>query len=118
MKVVGSGIIEKIETRSDNSVKLIIGTQEIDSSEASKIFELRNKFVKYILTDSNISPLDEKLIDELKIKDGKRVKTKSQRLRAVLYREWEQQGLQIEFDQYYDTIMEGYIEKHKANLEQ
>ncbi len=117
-KIILSAIVENISTRSDGTFKIVIGTNEIDKQSVSELFELRNTFCKLLLTSNNITPLDDKLIDELKIKDGKKVKTKSQRLRAVLYREWEQQGLQIEFDTYYDTIMEGYIEKHKANLDQ
>ena len=101
----------------DGSVKLVIGTQELDSTEASRLFELRNRFIKYLLTDSNITPLDEQLIDDVKLKDGKKVKTPSQRLRAVIYRVAEQAGQKEHFEEYYLQEMENLINNYKSRLD-
>ena len=117
MKNIGTGILEGIRTRNDGSLVFTVATQEIGSTEAARLFELRNKFLKYLLTDENISPLDEKLIDELKLKDGKKVKTKSQRLRAVLFRVWEQKETGLSFDEFYDGEMEKHIENYKQTLD-
>ncbi len=118
MKIVISSILENISTRSDNSVKLVLGTQEMDESNAAQLFGLRNKFVKVLISDTNISPLEERLIDEQKLHDGKKVKTKSQRMRAVLYKLHEQEGGTEEtFDAFYDDKMEMMINQIKGKLE-
>ncbi len=117
MKNTGVGILEAISTRSDGSLKIVIGTNEVDSTEASRLFDLRNKFIKYLLSDNNISPLDEQLIDDVKIRDGKKVKTPSQRLRAVMFRVCEQSGNKEHFEEYYLNEMENLINNYKSRLD-
>lgn len=117
MKIILSAILENLSTRQDGTVKLTLGSQEMDSSDAGKLFELRNKFIKVMLSDNNISPMEETLIDEQKLKDGKKVKTKSQRLRAVLYRVWEISDSGVEFDMWYDNEMDKISEHFKKKLD-
>ncbi len=117
MKIVLSGVLEGISTRGDGSVKVTLGSQEIDSHEIGKLYDLRNKFIKIMFSDNNITPLDEQLIDDLAIKDGKKVKTPSQRQRAVYYRIWEQEGKNGAFEDYYAGQMESHIDYLKNRLE-
>lgn len=117
MKNIGTGILEGISTRADGSLVFKIATQEIGSTEAARLFELRNKFLKYLLTDENISPLDEKLIEELKLKDGKKVKTRSQVLRSVLFRLWEISDAGVDFDTWYENEMTRIIDHYKTKLD-
>lgn len=49
-------------------------------------------------------------------KDLNETKTQSQRLRAVLFRNWENEGAQVNFELYYHTEMEAIIEQRKAKL--
>ena len=117
MKIVLTGVLENISTRSDGSIKVVIGSQEMDESNAGQIFGLRNKFIKILLSDSNISEMEESLINEQQIQNGKKVKTKSQRMRAVLYRLHESMGGNNEtFDTFYDEKMEAIIEQIKGRL--
>lgn len=116
-KIVLGVIVESIATRADNSFKIVVGTQEIDRTQVADLFELVNKFSKMLLSTNNISPLEETLIDEQKLKDGKKVKTKSQRLRAVLYRVWEIAETPLAFDEFYDAEMEKYIDMNKQKLD-
>lgn len=116
MKIVLTGTIEQISTRLDGTIKLVWGTNEMDSTEASKLFELRGKFCKALLTDTGISPLEDKLLEETKIVDGKKVKTKSQRLRAVLFRVFELSG-EPDFDVFYNNQLEIIIEHFKKKLD-
>lgn len=115
MKQVLEGIIETISSRADGSLKLSIGTQEISSEDAGKLFGFRGKFVKVLISDTNITELEVGLIDAHQT-SGTKKKSKSQRLRAILYRVWEQQGTAMEFDQFYDTEMENLILKYKEVL--
>lgn len=118
MKIILDGVIEGISTRNDGSVKLSIGTQELDSSKAGDLFQLRNKYVKILLSDSNISALEEKLVDEEKVQGGKKAKSPQQRLRSVMFRVHEQQGISQEFDQWYKTEVENLIDRYKEILNQ
>lgn len=117
MKLVLTGLIENISTRSDGSIKFTFGSQEMDAKMGGDLLQLRGKFVKALLTDNNITELEAKVMEETPIQDGKKVKTSSQRLRAVMYRQWEQSGLQVEFDDYYRAEMERIITHFKSKLE-
>lgn len=117
MKLVLTGIIENISTRVDGSIKFTFGSQEIDSQMGGNLLQLRGKFIKALLTDNNITELEAKVIEETPIQDGTKTKSHSQRLRAVLYRVWEQSGLQIPFDDFYRTKMEGHITDYKNMLD-
>ena len=46
-----------------------------------------------------------------------KTKTSSQRLRAVLYRVWEQGEQKYDFPIWYESQMERIINKYKSNLE-
>lgn len=118
MKIVVAGTIEKISTRQDNSIVLTFSTQEMDADDAGKVFNFRNKYCKILLTDDNINPLQEEAVIGTAIAETGKKKTPSQRLRAVLWRVWEQQNSQIEFEQYYATEMERIIEHYRAKLDQ
>lgn len=116
MKLILGCIVETISTRQDGSLKFSLGTQEIDPSQAGGLFQLRGKFVKCLVSDNGISPLEEKLVDEEKLKGGKKAKTPGQRLRNVMYRVWEQQGITQEFEQWYAGEMETLIDQYKEAL--
>lgn len=116
-KIILDGILETISTRVDGSVSVKFGTNELDASIASNLFQLRGKYCKALFSDSNITALEEEMVDKTQIAKTGKNKTKSQRLRAVLYRCWEQSGLSIEFDAYYDSEMERIIETRKSTLE-
>ena len=107
--------IEKIETRSDNTIKLTIGTQEITSDQASKLFELKQKLGFFFFAEKPIS------VDDIDIPDFvsefKGDKTPGQRLRAVLYVLWEQKGKQGTADDFYKQQVERFIDAVKEKLE-
>mgnify|MGYP001576460727 CR=1 FL=1 len=116
MKIVLSGILENISTRSDGSVKIMFATQEIDPSQAGELFQLRNQFCKLLLSNTNITNIEEKLVDEEQIAGGKKAKTPSQRLRNVMYRVHESQGISIPFEDFYKAELERHISYYKGVL--
>lgn len=118
MKLILSGVLENIATRTDGSIKLVVGTQEMGTDDAGRLFTMRNKYIKVLLSDNNISPIEEKLIDEEHIEGGKKAKTHSQRLRAVMFKVHENQGIQQDFDKWYKAEMEIQIDKWKEILNQ
>lgn len=118
MKIVVLGILENISTRQDNSIKLVIGSQEMDDEMAGKLFSLRNKYLKMLLSDNNITPIEEALIDEQRLPDGKKAKSESQLLRNVLFRLHEYEGGNKDtFDVYYKDIMRKIIEHYKDKMQ-
>lgn len=117
MKIILASTVESISTRQDGTIKIVLGTQEIDSTQAASVFALRGKFCKVLLTDSNIQPLEESLIEETKIQDGKKIKTQSKRLRDVLFLLWKNRGNVGEFDHFYRSETERIIEHYKNKLD-
>lgn len=116
MKIVLGCIVETIGTRQDGSLKFTLGTQEIDPAQAGQLFQLRGKFVKCLVSDNGISPIEEKLIDEEKLQGGKKSKSPQQRLRNVMYRVWEKLGIQQEFEKWYAGEIETLIDQYKESL--
>jgi|SRR3990167_5363862 len=117
MKIILDGLIEGLNTRADGSVKVIFSTQELDSSKGGELFQLRGKYCKALFSDSNISKVEEELIDKTEIAQTGKQKTSSQRLRSVLFIKHQQSGLQISFDDFYRTEMETIIQTIKSKLE-
>ena len=118
MKIVLESTIETIATRQDGTITIKIGTQELDPSKAGELFSLRGKFIKVLLSDSNITKLEEEAIDSTSLVSGKKNKTASQRLRAVLFKINELNGGNEEsFEQFYKNEMEKVIEHFKKKLD-
>ena len=117
MKLVIAGTLENISTRVDGTVKITFGSQEIDNDSAGKLFSLRGKYCKFLLSDSEITEAEENLIDSEKIDASSNKKSPSQRLRSVLFLLWEQSGRTIEFKDYYKAEIERMIEGVKEKLD-
>lgn len=115
MKIVFPAIFESFATRADGSIKLILGSQELDTTHAAELLKLRNKYVKCLLSDSNITEIESNLVDNEPI-SGTKKKSPSKRLRSVLYVQWEQSGLDIDFELFYATEMEKLIDSIKTKL--
>lgn len=107
--------IEKIETRSDKTIKLTIGTQEITPEQATELFALKQKLGFFFFAEKPIE------VDDIDIPDFvsefKGDKTPGQRLRAVLYVKWQQLGKQGNADDYYKQQIERFIDAVKEKLE-
>jgi hypothetical protein len=117
-KITGDGIVEGFTTRKDGTAKITISTQELTQEQAGVLFGFTCKFVKFYLTMENISEDDMSAIDGIVVSNTpKPTKSKSQRLRAVIYRVWESKNNNRPFDEYYDMVMERVIERLKNMLD-
>jgi hypothetical protein len=116
MKIVLEAVLEKIATIQDGSVKISLASQEIDPQQASSLFTLRNKFCKVLISDNNISPLEENLVDAQEMQGGKKTKSQAQRLRAVMFKVHEKLNIPQDFDKWYMTEMEQKINAYKDFL--
>ena len=112
--------VETIATRHDGSVKIVMGTYELNTQSAVKLFDLRKSEALMYLSSDNISQEELDALDGFKLEaektDGK---TPSQRLRAVLYVYWKQHKQKdIDFDIFYLKYMNRTIERIKDKLDE
>jgi hypothetical protein len=107
--------IENITTRKDKTVKVTIGTQELSQGKAGELFTLLNNLAVVYISTKEISQKEIDQVDKLDPEfEGK---TQSQRIRNVLYKLFQQdsEGFK-DFDQYYKSKTDRYIEHLKAKI--
>lgn len=110
-------LIAGLSTKVDGSIKIVLETREFKPEEATQVFALRNQEAWAILAANEIKEEDVKLPTE-KADPAIGTKTPSQRLRAVLYRLWEQTKSGVDFESYYRVNLEKIIDQLKGRLEQ
>ena len=115
MKIILECQIDGIASKVDGTVSIKIGTQELDKNAAGDLFGLRGKHCKVLISDSNITTIEAELVDNQNMVSGKKHKTESSRLRAVLFLLSQQLGEDSET--YYKQIMNGLIDHYKAKLD-
>ena len=111
--LVCDAIINGIRAKVDHSLGLSISTPELSSTEKAMFMEMQG-----INSRMTIEPLDEKPEGIEKIDKEVETKTQSQRLRAVIYVYWEQQGKKGTFEEFYRVTTEKIIDFIKGKLEQ
>lgn len=109
-----SVLIGSVSTKADGGLSVRMILPELTPDQKTAVFELQNCELKMLLQqdDDETSKLTE-------VKSELETKTKSQRLRSVLYVEY--QNLKPEgltFEDYYHREMERIIEFRKQNLPQ
>lgn len=76
-------IVENIQTRKDNTLKIVLGTNELSPVNAGSLFGLHGKLATVYISPSEIN---QKEIDQIDRLDPELPgKTQAQRIRAVLY---------------------------------
>jgi hypothetical protein len=110
------GYITKISTMA-NGLRIFFDTMEnIGGEDMERLFALYNKpgWMTF-----NVRPIEaQDIIDLPPVKAQAGQKTPSQRLRAVLYRVWQQDGKGFtDFEAYYQAQMEKLIEFYKGKIE-
>lgn len=112
-----AAIIESVQTRRDNTIKIVLGCQELSPSKGAELLGMMNKLTAvYLSPKETISESELKQVDAVDVElNGK---TPSQRLRNVLYVMFGQkpEGFK-DFDGYYKSKMELIIEHYKSKLE-
>ena len=116
MKIIIESTIDSISSRLDGTVSIKISTQELDSASAGNLFALRGKFVKTLISDSNITTLEAETVDSTSLVGGKKNKTESQRLRNVLFL-LHGQGSEIDFETFYRMELNKILDHYKTKLE-
>ena len=112
-----AGQIEGLSTRKDKTIRLTIGTQELTPEQSANVFGLNQQFCYFGIKVEPFNRIETDVIDSLKA-DLDASKTPSQRLRSILYRNYEQdnQGYK-DFNSYYIYQMEKICEHYKRKLD-
>jgi hypothetical protein len=108
--------IEAVQTRRDRSLKITLGTQELEPQKAGQLMGLNQHVATVYITSRETLSADEKdILDS--IEPDLPGKSPSQRLRAVLYLLWKQEpaGFQDQ-NLHYLHHMEKILEHFKAKL--
>jgi hypothetical protein len=114
MKVQLSAQLLKVESRVDKTYKLIFNTQELHGEEAAKLLPMLQSQGWLLFAPDEMSEED---IPDEKPDAMTGNKTQAQRLRAVIYRIWQQQGSPGDSESFYRSYMERLIEREKGHLE-
>lgn len=110
--------VEGVMTRRDGTLKITLGCQEMSQSKAGELLTMQNKVCAvYISQKETVSQQVMDMVDQADVDvPGK---TKSQRMRAVLFRIWEnEKSGHKTFESFYAFRMEQMITDLKTHLEQ
>ena len=115
--IIIAGQIESISTRKDRKLKIAIGTQELNPNESTDVFLLNQSMCYIGLKPEPFTSNESNIIDSLK-SDYDNIKSPSQRLRAILYRNYEKdsEGFK-DFNIYYSHKIEKLCEHFKSKLD-
>ena|SRR3990167_223316 len=109
--------ISKISSMANRSLRLQVDTQENLTDEAmAKIMGQLNKlgYFCFLAGEKKIEAWDVAGLPNINY--PKDEKSPSQRLQAVIYRYWEQNGSTGEFRLYYERAMDKLIDSYKERL--
>lgn len=111
--------VESVSTRKDRTIKIAFSTQELRGKDAAELLDLQNELVTLGINPKELTDDEIQLLRESKygIEDIPNEKSKSQRLRGVLYVlfEHDKKGFST-FQNFYDNKMESIIEHFKNQL--
>jgi len=113
--------VEAIASRKDNTLKLVLGTQELSPSDCGQMFGLMNKLCTVGISANDLEKEDIETLQnaKLNIDDVPNGKSPSQRLRSVLFVYWQQHKTGFEdFNAFYTDYIEKKINQIKSKLEQ
>ena len=113
-----SGIIETLTSRKDKTIKISFGTQELNPNQLADLFRLNQSYCYFGIKEEPFTKEESEIIDNLKA-DLDNLKTPSQRLRGILYRNFEQNNKGFkDFNQYYISEMEAICNHFKSKLDE
>lgn len=112
--MIFAATIEKVQTMADHTLQVRIGTQEMKPPEMAELFSYVGRYA--------MAQLETNLADIVKLDpppmpkvEGK---SKSERLRGVLFLNWKQASEgHTEFETYYSVKMETIIDYYKGKLD-
>jgi len=117
MNIIFQAGIEKIETRADRTMKLIMGTPEMSAEQIAKLYQFFQRESYCLLSYSKPNKEQVEVVKDNAPEGDIKGKTPSQRLRNVIFVYWQQQASKQSFDDFYERAMEKLINTVKDKLE-
>lgn len=111
-----SAQIDKISSRKDRTLSVLLNTQEMSPEETAQLFDFQGLQIWVAFAETAMTYNDITVPDVMISHDD--TKSPSERLRAVMYIYYKQNESKINkpFDTYYREIMEKYIDSIKSKL--
>ncbi len=111
-------ILESFASLKDKTIKIVFHTNELTPEQLTGIAFNIQKFGYLAFKEDSFKQTDKDVINKLESEYQDTGKSKAQRLRAVLYRYFEQEpkGYEV-FDDFYNHYMEKLINHYKNKLE-
>jgi len=117
MGVLIQAQIENVSTRNDGTIKLTLGTQELNKETFGELFDLKKNIANVYISANQIMSEAMSEIDNVSIDALDSIKSPAQRLKAVLFINFKQnnEGFKT-FDTYYLSKLETIITHYKSKL--
>ena len=110
--------IESLSTRADNSIKIVLGTQELSVVEAAYLFKNVRQICNILIKPGSIKEIDIAKFKDFEGKETDPSKSPSRRMRSVYFILWKQDPEGYEdFNLYYQFKMNGEIDKLKEKIQ-
>lgn len=106
-----NAVITGVRSKVDGSLGLTMATPELTAEEKAEFMKLQGVNITAIFI-----PLDEKKVEPYKIDRELENKTPSTRLRGVMWKVWELNGMKGDFNEFYRNQMEKLIDAYKEKL--
>lgn len=119
-KIILPVILSSYRPKVDGSFSISLTTQILGKQQRDIVHELYQQVCSVLIQDSEITKADESLMEAINIDSfGIKTKTKSQRLREIIYHNWKQEHPDeaVTSKDYYDTTMEKIIDHFISKLE-
>ena len=117
MSIILAGNITGISSLKDRSIKITFVTQEIDNELAGELYGLNGNFIKMLVSEEAITKDVREAVENFAIEEDEG-KSPSQRLRAILYRNWEKNNEDYKvFNDYYRAKYEVLCTHFKKKLD-
>jgi hypothetical protein len=111
-----SAQIDRISSRKDRTLSVVLNTQEMSPKETGQLFDFQGLQIWVAFAETALTYTDLEIPDTMVATDD--TKSPSERLRAVLFVYYKQNESKLNkpFDTFYREQMERYIDSIKAKL--
>jgi hypothetical protein len=111
-------ILDSHRSLKDKTIKITFETNELDPNQLVELAKHIQRFGWLAFKEDMFKEDEKELLKSLKSEYQEQGKTKSQRLRAVMYKNFEQDSLGYKvFDDFYNRKMEELINHFKSKLD-
>lgn len=116
--LITGAILSSFQSLKDKTLKVVFETQEATPDMLTEIARLNQSFGFLAFKKDDFKQDEREMIQGLESEYQDKGKSKSQRLRAVLFINWKQEDKGYEvFDDYYNFMMEKIITFYKGKLD-